>query len=598
MDSSKLSRIKEEIRDALDIVSFIDRYVQLRRTGHNYKGLCPFHNEKSPSFVVSPDKDMYHCFGCGTGGDIFSFIMDMEGCTFMEAMELAGNETGIDVRALMKNSRGYTPKRDSAIPKNLLFRINTYASRYFYGQVKNQPRAIDFFRKRGLSAETVKIFMLGYAPDAWAGLTTQASRDGYLPTVVKAAGLALSPAENDSTVYDRFRNRIIFPIFDISGRVIAFGGRTMEKEGIPKYLNSPETAVYHKNRTLYGLHLSRPVIRERSAVIVVEGYMDMIALYQRGIQNVVATCGTALTPEQGRIMKRFASQIFLVFDGDSAGLQAAKRAVENLISLEVYIKIVVLSADEDPDSFVSQHGKSGFDALLDTAAEAVEFYIKLLKDALDTTTPQGRAEAVDKVIDLVSRIENPLIKSEYIRVISREFAVEERLLTPIINGKKTPQRADRNPGDTVDETRNFAAFISTEEGSLLHFLILHPAYAETYSYRLREDLFIDPTHKEVYSCILKYAEQLHKQVSEIENAYLRKLICFLLIREIEIDSSAEEWLEHKISRLENSRITRTKNRLVEEISKTRDSERKKQLLYELNRLTQKKRKNSASEKHV
>ncbi|ERP38833.1 DNA primase [Chitinivibrio alkaliphilus] len=586
MDSSRFHEVKEQIRGSIDIVSFIERYIPLRRAGENYKGLCPFHNEKSPSFVVSPHKEIYHCFGCGAGGDLFAFIMDIEGCSFREALEIAANEAGIDLQKheIPGRRRGDSPNYASTVPKDFLYRANSYGAHYFYANIRKSERAISFFKHRGLSAEIVREFKLGYAPDHWSDFSQVAQEDGYSRKVLIAAGLSLSPARG-SSIYDRFRHRIMFPIFDVSGRVIAFGGRALEDDQQPKYVNSPETEIYRKNKTLYGLNFARPFIRDSQEILIVEGYMDMISLYARGVCNVVATCGTALTVEQGRILRRFAPRVYLIFDGDSAGIAAAKRAIETLISLELDLRIAVLPQGEDPDTLIQEKGKEGFLYFVHKSQEALGFYMEFLKKSLDTTTPQGRSQAVEHCISLISRVDNQILASEYAREVAFMFSVDESLVISRLTGKKQSGNIRRVSSEDVFQHNEGEGFETTEEGSLLHFLVQYPEYVERYAYRIQENLFIDPTHKEVFSCILKHGKELNKNVGAVEKESLRKLLSYLFMKEIAVQQDHDEWIEYKLSRLENSLVARRKNRLVEEIARARDADTKQALLAELNSLT-------------
>ena len=319
--------ILQRIRDATDIVDLISEHVQLVKKGRNYSGLCPFHDEKTPSFSVDPDRQFYHCFGCGVGGNVFKFIQEIDRVTFVEAVKFLAERTGI---ALPERSG---PSREEDAAADELYRANDLAQKYFHHLLLNDDvgtSARTYLQTRRLSGDTIERFGLGYAPPEWDALLKVAGRRGLSPQILERAGLAL-PRSTGSGHYDRFRDRIAFPIANLSNRTIAFGARALQPDQEPKYLNSPETSIYHKGRVLYGLSETRDVIRRQDAVLVVEGYMDLISLAQIGIQHVVATSGTALTEDHCRLLARFARQVVLLFDGDAAGSTAAMRALEVLL---------------------------------------------------------------------------------------------------------------------------------------------------------------------------------------------------------------------------------------------------------------------------
>ncbi|MGM0442976.1 MAG: DNA primase [Fibrobacterota bacterium] len=594
MNSPGNDDIKEEVRRGVDLVSFVERYVSLRRTGTSYKGLCPFHNENSPSFVVSPDRDMYHCFGCGAGGDLFAFIMEIEGCSFPEALEMAAEEAGIDpsrLRNSFQDRTGASKNRHDGVPKPVLIKANTYAARFFYSCLRRSVGAVAFFKERGILPETVRDFQLGAAPEGWDNLSRRARKDGYTAEILTAAGLAVRSSRTTNSIYDRFRNRVIFPIFDIAGRPVAFGGRTLhgDDQG-PKYLNSPESAVYRKNRVLYGLNFSRPHIQQEKSMVLVEGYMDVISLWQAGVRNCAATCGTALTVEQGRIIKRFCNRLYLVFDGDAAGQNAARKAVEVLFPLELDLRIVILDSGDDPDSIIQQKGAQAFRDTLEKAREAVAFYLSFLRNSLDMTTPQGKARAAESLARLIGSVQNEIIQNSYIRDCAGELRVDESVFKSMVKGKASPSRPAHGTS-TQGAPRDLGEqFIATEGGSFLHFLAQNPDYLDRYRERLHENLFTDSTHKRLFSIILKYRNNLNKHLGEIEDEQLRRLISFLLLRKSTVDSP-REWVEYKIERMETTLCEREKSIIVAEIARTRDSGTRKKLLLQLADITGKHQKN-------
>ena len=367
---------KEEVRNRADIAAIIGRYVKLKQSGQTLKGLCPFHKEKTPSFHVNPVRGFFHCFGCGKGGDVFSFLQEIEGASFPDVLKMLAEETGVTLPPARPDSSLETdPSGQSSgasLSKTAMLEIHAMAADYFYSMIRRHPQAIAYFKSRGLAAETVRDFRLGYAPGGWSSLLDSAAGKGIAAEALVTCGLALKSAEGST--YDRFRDRIIFSLTDLSGRVIGFAGRGLEADATPKYLNSPETPLYRKKEFLYGLNSTRQYIKEENSSLVVEGYMDFLTLYQAGIRNVVATSGTAMTPEHAHVLTRFTSRVILVFDGDEAGQNAAERGVFTLAPFDLDVSILTLPPEEDPDSFVKAHGPDPFRAMMTEGARRDRFH--------------------------------------------------------------------------------------------------------------------------------------------------------------------------------------------------------------------------------
>ena len=364
----------------------ISEHVQLVKKGRNYSGLCPFHDEKTPSFSVDPDRQFYHCFGCGVGGNVFKFIQEIDRVTFVEAVKFLAERAGI---ALPERSG---PSREEDAADDELYRANDLAQKYFHHLLLKDDvsaSARTYLQTRGLTGETIARFGLGYAPPEWDALLKVAGRRDLNPQVLERAGLAL-PRPKGSGHYDRFRDRVTFPIANLSSRIIAFGARALQSDQEPKYLNSPETPIYHKGRVLYGLSDTRDAIRRRDAVLVVEGYMDLLSLVQAGVEHVAATSGTALTEDQCRTLARYARQVVLLFDGDAAGSTAAMRGLEVILGTGLDVRVVSLPTGHDPDSFVQEHGP---EALLKRAENANRSSISTSNNSPNSTTsPASKAK--------------------------------------------------------------------------------------------------------------------------------------------------------------------------------------------------------------
>ena len=424
-----MSRINEEtvreIRERSDIVEVISSYLPLKRSGANYQGLCPFHQEKSPSFNVNAPRQIFHCFGCGVGGNVFSFVMRMEGLSFPETVKRLGERVGITVE-----ETPVTPAdRQRRDQREKLLRINEAACTFYHRLLLEDAAGAPgrrYLRQRGFEAEIVRAFRLGFAPDQWEALTGHLTAQGFNREELRAAGLVRegSGGRGDR---DLFHNRLLFPILDAEGKVVAFGGRVLD-DALPKYLNSPETPVYHKGRTLYGLYQGRDAIRQARAVLVVEGYFDLLALHRAGIANAVAACGTALTGDHARLLKRYAEQALLVFDADKAGRAATFRAMDALIPEGIEIKAVTLAAGEDPDSFLAGQGGEAFRERLAAARPVLELFIdeqlQLHGDSI-----AGRARAAEEVLARIRRLPSDLERDLFLQHLAARTGLDKRLLT-------------------------------------------------------------------------------------------------------------------------------------------------------------------------
>ena len=387
----------QDLLNRVDIVDVVERYVPLKKAGANYVACCPFHGEKTPSFTVSQTKQFYHCFGCGAHGTAIGFMIEYTGAGFIDAVKDLAQTVGMQMPEFKaERPRGKTEEGDD------LYAVLLKAAQYYRQQLKNTPRAIEYLKKRGLSGDVAKDFGIGYVPDGWQNL--QAEFPDYNAKALVAAGLVIQGDEGKR--YDRFRDRIMFPIVDQRGNIIGFGGRVLDK-GEPKYLNSPETPLFEKGRELYGLFQGRRAIRDAGRVIVVEGYMDVVALAQHGIGYAVATLGTATTPTHVQKLLRQVEEVVFCFDGDDAGRRAAWRALENSLDQLVdgkRLSFLFLPQGEDPDSYVRKLGKDAFESLLADAKPLSQFLIDELKSRFDLATGEGRAALLKEAKPLVTRI--------------------------------------------------------------------------------------------------------------------------------------------------------------------------------------------------
>jgi DNA primase len=430
--------IIDQVRQASSIVEIASQYTTLKRRGRKWVGLCPFHTEKTPSFTVDEEKQLYHCFGCGVGGDVFSLLMERENLTFPEAL-----------KSLAEKYRIPLPAQQRVRPEVLkleekLFKINELAVGYFKKNLYSTPegqKALEYLRKRGLSEETAQTLKIGYALNSWTALLDAFKSKDVPISLLEKGGLVL-PGSRPGEYRDRFRGRVIFPIFSLTGRVVAFGGRTVV-DAEPKYLNSPETPLYSKGKLLYGLNFTKDAIRQEGTAILVEGYTDFSSLYQAGFTNVVASLGTALTAWQVAQVMRFAQRLIVNYDGDSAGRTAMARAVPLGFEKGLNVEVLVLPDDLDPDAFLKKHGGDKYQALLKKTVSGLDFLVDALAAGARMNVPEEKGKVAHAVVREIEKVPDPIARSEYLRRASAKLGVAEELLRGIVS----PKVRDKGPDD-------------------------------------------------------------------------------------------------------------------------------------------------------
>ena len=416
----------EEIRTNNDIVDIISQYVVLKRSGRNFFGLCPFHKEKSPSFSVSPDKQIFHCFGCGVGGNVFHFLSKIENINFVESVGILADRAGITLPTLDN-----TQDSKKQLLKSKVYEINQIAAEFYHENLYKPTSKVaqDYVKKRKMDNKTLKTFSIGYA-GTFDELYKELKKRGYTEEEMLASSLVLK--NNNGQFIDRFRKRFMIPINDVRDRVIAFGGRVLD-DSKPKYINSPENIVYSKGRNLFGLNVAKKNQMEK--IIIVEGYMDAISLYQRGITNVVASLGTALTEHQGRLLGKYANQIIIGYDADGAGQAATMRGLEILQNLGYDVRVLQLDDPnvKDPDEYVIKNGTGRFNKCVDNAISLVEFKVKMLKNSLNISTTSDKIKFLNEVSKILSKVDNNIEKEIYIERISKEYEVSKEAIYAQIN---------------------------------------------------------------------------------------------------------------------------------------------------------------------
>jgi DNA primase len=414
----------DDLKRQADIVRVVQDYVQLKKKGANWMACCPFHKEKTPSFSVSPAKEIFYCFGCHKGGSVFNFVMEMERVSFPEAIKLVAEKSGVPLPVMVDDSRFQARRQES----EEVIELNKWALEWWEQQLESSAEgriARDYLNGREITDETHKTFRLGYAPDSWDALSIYLRQKGATQEQIEKSGLVVKKEEGGS--YDRFRGRLIFPVMDIQGKPIAFGGRTLRNEDA-KYINSPETAAYIKGRNLFGLNLTRDEIRRQGFAILVEGFLDLIVPYQFGIRNVAASLGTALTPDQVKLLGRFARKVVVNYDGDPAGVQAAKKAIEILLAEDLEVKILVLPDSSDPDEFIRESGVSEYQRQRGEAQPHIQFVIDQATRDRKLSNPADKEAAIDEVLPYIRAVHSRIQKREYFDIAMDSLRIGDAAL--------------------------------------------------------------------------------------------------------------------------------------------------------------------------
>ena len=447
----------DEVRNANDIVEVISGYVQLKKRGKNYLGLCPFHTEKTPSFTVSAEKQMYHCFGCSKGGNIFTFLMEMDKISFVEAVRSLASKAGIIIPEENMPATEEQPEFEN------YYAVCRFAGMHFFRNLTESEEgkeALSYFYKRGFTDETIRTFGLGYSLNSWEAFVLKAQTEGFKVEDIAKVGLARM--RDDGSLYDYFRGRAMFPIFSIQGRVIGFGARKIREDDAiaGKYINSPESPLYDKSRVLYGLFHSKDFIRQEDNALMVEGYADLISLYQAGIQNVVASSGTALTEAQLKLIGRYSKNLTLVYDADSAGSSATVRGIDLALEHDLNVRIVELPEGEDPDSFVLKHGGIEFRERLTNAVSFIDFKAKQFQRSGAFTTTEGKTQAVRSLVQSIAKMKDELKRNFYVKDVAEKYEVYESLLyrelERALAQEKRTTRADSIPKSTFVQRQSEA----------------------------------------------------------------------------------------------------------------------------------------------
>jgi DNA primase len=500
--------IIDQIRQTANILDIASQYTTLKKSGRRHVGLCPFHSEKTPSFTLDEEKQLFHCFGCGAGGDIFTLVMEKENLSFAEALRYLAQKYNITLPERKRLSPQY-----KKLEENIL-KLTEMALAFFKKNLFNTSegrKALEYLKKRQISDEIIQKFKIGYALNSWDSLISFFERQNISPELLEKAGLAIfNPKKN--SYYDRFRGRIIFPIFSESGKTVAFGGRSLF-DAEPKYLNSPDTPIYTKGKLLYGLNFSKESIREEGEIILVEGYTDYIALYQAGITNLAASLGTSLTPDQISLAKRFTKKMIMSFDGDTAGLKAASRAVSLGFEKGMQTTCIQIPKEFDPDSYLKKHGAEAFRSLIKNSLSGLHFLIRTQTRGVKLESPEEKSKTIRGIVGEISKIPDPVVRNEYLKQISEHFAVEESVLRSI---------ATRKNDEKIEQEKD--VFLHAEK-SLLQMVFENSTLASNVLGSIKEENFRGLKSEPIFRFVLESYAQYKKipNINEIKEKIDRAL---------------------------------------------------------------------------
>ncbi len=554
--------IIQKIKEENDIVDIVSEVVTLKKTGKNYLGRCPFHNEKTPSFTVSSEKQIYKCFGCGEAGNVISFVMKTRNMAFPEAVKLLGEKVGIVV------DDADSPGKSSATNEKFkrMYDINVQAARYFYTNLKRFKAPYEYLKGRSITDETIKKFGIGFSLDNWQGIRSYLKQRGFSEEEILELGLTTKNEKGN--IYDRFRNRIIFPVFNVSGRVIGFGGRVLD-DSKPKYLNSPETPIFHKGTNLYGLNLA---IKNNPArtVIMVEGYMDVISLSQQGVTNVVATLGTALTEGQCKLLKRYIDTVIVSFDSDVAGQNATIRGLEILQKSGFDLKILQIPSGKDPDEFIRSYGREKFLNLIDGALPIIDFKLRMAEKGIDFSKQEMVIKYLKRVVSVLKDLD-PLEKAVYIKQVSEKSGIGEEAIM---------ESLDKNSNKSIENSKNHN--INRKFGQKLY---LEPGFVRAertvlslaLDKRLSDKIFSNVSEDDL---ILKAHKVIYTIIKENNMCSKEELIKIINLQTMQDSEFTKEWIkiqEYKVD-IDEGSIDKMVSDCVNNIKKYKLEESRKKIM--------------------
>ena len=566
------NELKEEIRSANDIVEVISQYVVLKRSGRNYFGLCPFHNEKSPSFSVSPDRQYFHCFGCHKGGDVFTFISEIEKVSFKESVEILAERARIQLPTI--ENEGFNAKQ---YLKDRMFKINLEAALFYHERLYKPLAKIaqDYVKQRKMDNATLKAFKIGYSGE-YNELYKMLKVKGFKDEEILATGLV---NKNDRGEFiDRFRKRLMFPIMTVNGKVVAFGGRRLDNnEKMAKYINSNENLIYSKKKHLFALNIAKQTNEKK--LILVEGYMDAISLHQRGIHNVVASLGTALTEEQGRLLARYGEQIILSYDSDGAGQEAILRALEILNKLGCDARVIQMEGAKDPDEYIIKYGSGRFNLLVDNAISLVEFKIKMLKNKYNLENATDKVKFLKEITKILAKVENKIEREIYVEKVAEQYQISKEAIYAEVNklaytSAPTQEILNHKISSESIKTEEVNETTVKREKMILYLLINN--YDESFEKIksvISENDFKVELNKKIFKTIMEIKdgnkEQILSAISNIEDQDIQAHISEIMVTDYEI-TSVEKCIEDIIIIYNKERLNNRKMDIIKQLDNAKN----------------------------
>ena len=559
--SQNNGNFSEKVKDRLDIVEVVSEYVNLKRTGKNYQGLCPFHQEKTPSFTVNPDNQFYYCFGCGKGGDIFNFIMEIENVTFYESLKLLAKKANLQ----MPDSRGYSKEYNQKREK--LFEIHQLAAKFYNYLLLNKQignEAFKYLSERGYTEKDLERYYIGYAPDSWHSLYNFLSKRDFADQILKESGLI---GHKNNNYYDKFRDRIMFPIFNSQGEVIAFGGRRLDDEdkSSPKYYNSPETLIFHKSKNLYGINWAKKGFRNKNSAVIMEGYTDVITAHKYGINNAVASLGTALTLDQAKILKRYVDTVYIAFDPDFAGEQATLKGLDILKEADLNVRVIELPEESDPDDFIKDKGVDDFENLMASSYNLIEFKIRRIINEEEKYNINQRINRSKKVLKVLSEINDPIERDVYLNKTADILNIDKEAMQEALNSfnqKNRQENEDKNRIKEKDSKKELEDL--NHQDLLLKTLIDNPERIKQAENELEPEYF-QGIYRKAFNLILEKGFDILKTniEQEVDNQKLADYFMILTVKERQ--EVSEEKFNALLELMKDEYKKRAKNELFHKL---------------------------------
>ena len=561
-----------EIQLKIDIVELISQYVPLKNAGRNYRALCPFHSEKTPSFMVNPEKQIFHCFGCGAGGNIFGFVMRHENISFPEAVEWLAEKAGVQI-----STKDFDPQ---ASHKKRLYEIMEKVADYFESELLKNPKAVEaknYLKSRGFDGKTVKTFRVGYCSDDESAFLKEMNRLNIEEPLLEKAGIL---SKKDRSWHLRFRGRIMFPILDVQGRVVGFGGRAMGDHQ-PKYLNSPETVLFNKSHILYGLNLAKKAILQKSQVILVEGYVDVISVFRAGVENVVASLGTAFNEGHVSLIRRYAQEVVVAYDGDEAGLEASLRALEIFLGQNIIVRVATMPPGHDPDSWVRKAGREAFEKIIQDAPSMIDFKLNILLKRFSGKTEKDKLQITKLMLPTIGQLKNAVLQDHYLKSLSQKLEISEKALRQELPGPKRGKEDQNKP------ERSETVAYSLEE-DVLKILMAEKTLVADIQKEVDPDDFEIPEYRLIFEKIIKGDQDLYFEKNEEMQSLLSRLMM-----DGGTSKDSKSMLKKCVKALKERSYERRKKDLKQQIKdlerKDRKSEKIIDLLNQIQNLEKKKR---------